>query len=208
LPEPIINSLSDFSPDGLSQLRLWLETFLLPAIARGGSGGGIQFNKDNEGGYLDVTTNDPDPGSPAVGMRLSDTTSGGIAVEATSGKVKIDGAVETDINTVLTGNTTIGNTGGPGRVTLQAGSGQIYITTSTLPGANINIVAGDSLELQGQFLATMMVGANSVSVIPSAVKVHLDSTESFFVENHSGTALLTTHESTGVTTGTFDGGSA
>jgi hypothetical protein len=30
--KPIINSIQDFSTDGLSQLRLWLETFLRPDI--------------------------------------------------------------------------------------------------------------------------------------------------------------------------------
>ena len=56
----------------------WLPPFgSAPSAAPSGSG--IQFDTDNEGGWLDVTTNDKDGGGQ--GMDLKDTSGGGIIIQ-------------------------------------------------------------------------------------------------------------------------------
>lgn len=47
--------------------------------------GGIDFDKDNEGGYLSVVTHNTVPFSPFVGMFLDDASGGGIHIEAANG---------------------------------------------------------------------------------------------------------------------------
>lgn len=48
---------------------------------------GIQFDTDNEGGYLDITTNDTD--GDGNGIHLTDASDGGILIEAGAGGITI-----------------------------------------------------------------------------------------------------------------------
>lgn len=76
-------------------------------------GSGIMFNTDNEGGYLDITTNDGDPSDQHWGFSLTDKSTEGLAMQAVSdGALLALGAPKIAINTneggVIGGDTVIG----------------------------------------------------------------------------------------------------
>jgi len=72
---------------GASASCTWLPPFGAAASSPS-SPAGIQFNTDNEGGYLDITTNAED--SSSKGMNLEDTTAGGILMAATEGGITLN----------------------------------------------------------------------------------------------------------------------
>lgn len=83
----------------------------------GGGGGGIQFNTDNEGGYLDITTNNADPDH--FGIKLQDEE---------DNDVLIDTDARLLLNTEQNGNVVMGTAahgaGGGGSVLIGVQTGQ------------------------------------------------------------------------------------
>ena len=68
---------------GDSTVVTYVPPFGSAASSPSPSGSGIQFDTDNEGGWLDVTTNNTDP--DGYGMQLIDTTGGGINLATPNG---------------------------------------------------------------------------------------------------------------------------
>jgi hypothetical protein len=91
MPKPVIHG-RDHAPGGADPI---------PGL---GGGGGIQFDTDNQGGFLYVQTNDIDTAGSGVGLCLFDDSGGGIQVQASGG-----GSVE--VRTTGGGDTIIRSTG-------------------------------------------------------------------------------------------------
>lgn len=123
-----------------------------------GGGGGIQFNVDNQGGYLDVTTNNND--GAGHGMHLADTAGG----------VKIESAANVEL---ASGNNLVGSASQTFALTSargDIGSG----TPLSIPGVFVQLRGGAG-------------AANNFSVIGTATatdlfKVHDDSAGSTATE--------------------------
>lgn len=107
----------------------------IPGLGEGGGGGGgIQFEVENEGGWLYVNTTDADAagGSPlGQGLFLGDESSGGIGLTSGGG-----------------GNLILRTLAG-GSINLRASSGGILIKTESLADGGINIQAIDWLTMIG-----------------------------------------------------------
>lgn len=151
---------------------------------------GIRFDVENAGGYLHVTTN----GSPSsgLGIELHDTSAngvklfeegdGGLTIRSEGGGIQIQ---ET------TGGIIITDTGGG--INIVETNGGINITTN---GSSITISAG------GAGAGTLALAAKT------DVQAQLLSAGSkFTVLNSSSTPIMVVDGATGLTTGTFDGGS-
>jgi hypothetical protein len=80
-PRPILHG-RDHEHGGADPARIVYET-----TGEAGTGGGIQFDTDNEGGWLQITTNDITEagGSGGLGIDLEDWSGGGIVIKAASG---------------------------------------------------------------------------------------------------------------------------
>lgn len=92
---------------------------------------GIKFNFDNEGGYLDVTTNNTD--GAGLGMFLADASGGGITIQShEGGDITLDSQGTPDAQIALNANDgiSLNDTSANGIFEWENGSGGIHLLNS------------------------------------------------------------------------------
>jgi hypothetical protein len=111
-PKPVVHA-RDHEHGGPDTVRIVYES-----VGDGGSGGtGIQFDTDNEGGWLEINTNDTDAFGSGRGMSLTDGSGGGILVGVNDGELQL-------------------RVTGDGGLVLRSENG-IFIQEESIAGANI-----------------------------------------------------------------------
>lgn len=111
-----------------------------------GNGSGIQFDTDNEGGWLDITTNATD--GLGVGFGLTDKSGGGINIygESTAGSITID---NTNLGAGTTGGINISDQGDSGINIAERSDGGITIeeTLGAGLGTGIRIIGSGPINI-------------------------------------------------------------
>ncbi len=251
----------------LVELKTWLQTWFMPRNTRvSGGGSGIRFDTDNQGGYLDVQTNDADgdgygihfnddtgdngslyEAEQSILIRTQDDSSsilirdafGGITLHSAD-RVFIDAAsfLIAAATNIDGGNNkaenfadgsasddlaTVGQIGAAVAAAIRfavANSGTyLDVTTTGVAGINFEDTnagsAGISLRSTSAGIDIRADGAQvdlasgdvTVRATATGAEVYLGAGDAFTVYESLATPILATSEATGVTTGTFDGGS-
>ena len=115
------------------------------AAATSSGGSGIQFDTDNEGGWLDVTTNNTD--GAGFGMFLQDKTGGGIGIESGPTFFPQAGSITLGSDGVLLGS--FPAVGKSGTIEISQADGGIVARASGTYGVSISTSGSGLISISG-----------------------------------------------------------
>jgi hypothetical protein len=140
----------------------------------GASGSGIQFNTDNEGGYLDITTHATDPGG--LGMRIQDLSGGGTDIFSDGGMTVEDTSANgLVLNEAGSGGIFVRDQGDGGSTWLEAGVG----------GWEVNDSGGGGVKIQSTGTVTATAAGNA-TVQSSGGDAQVIANNTALLESNSG----------------------
>lgn len=157
--------------------------------AGGSPGGGIEFDTDNEGGWLDITTRTTDPSG--FGMRLQDAEDGEILID-TDNRV----LVNTEQNGDLVFGTAGGGAGGDGNVTFGLGAARAFTVQDDSANPILEVVSPDAVTVFAPLKVEGPAGATAATRYAGATASGAPIAGTFeagdFVVTHDGAVFVCT----------------